>query len=297
MLKPTFLTKGDKIGIVSTARKVSSKEIKASLKLIASWGLVPILGKTIDKEYHQFAGTDNERSADFQSMIDNDEIAAVWCARGGYGTVRVIDEIDFSKFKQQPKWIIGYSDITVLHTHIHNLGVATMHAPMPIDLHKCLPSAIEGFKNSIFGTPKKLVFKGYTGNRQGHMQGELIGGNLSMLYSLCGSASAIETTNKIICIEDLDEYLYHVDRMAQNLKRNAFFENIAGLLIGGMTKMHDNTVPFGKDALQIIAEIVSDYNFPVAFNCPFGHVKNNQTLLFGTEVAVQVGETVTLNYL
>lgn len=298
MFKPSALQKGDQVAIVSTARKVSMKEIQPGIDFLKSIGLAPILGKTIDRAHHQFAGTDQERSEDFQQMLDDDKIKAIWCARGGYGTVRIIDKLDFTKFQKQPKWIIGYSDITVLHSHIHNLGVQTLHAPMAIDLHKSSDKAKELFQNVLLNNEIPFHIASNQLNKTGKCKGKLVGGNLSILYSLCGSSSAIDTKGKILFIEDLDEYLYHVDRMLQNLKRNGYFKELSGLIVGGMTNMHDNTVPFGQTAEEIILDAVSEYDFPVIFDFPAGHVEDNSALLLGTEVELKVSQSdVTLNYL
>ena len=297
MFKPEFLREGDKIAIVSTARKIENREIKDSLSIIKNWGLVPVIGSTIEKAEHQFAGSDQDRAVDFQNMLDDPEIKAIWCARGGYGTVRIIDQIDFAKFMKHPKWIIGYSDITVLHSHIHNLGVATIHAPMPVDFHRGTKTAIDAFKATVFGDSEGYSVETSKKNILGKASGQLVGGNLSILYSLCGSESAIDTTGKILCIEDLDEYLYHIDRMLQNLKRNGYFDNLAGLIVGGMKKMHDNNIPFGKKSKQIILDIVKTYDFPVAFKFPMGHIEDNRALVFGAEASLEVGTNqVELNY-
>lgn len=290
MLKPNFIREGDKIAIVSTARKISFAEVKEAVNILNSWNLTPVLGKTIGIEDHQFAGSDEERKSDFQSMLDNPEIKAIWCARGGYGTVRIIDQIDFSSFIKLPKWIIGYSDITVLHSHLHNLNVQTLHAPMPIDIHKGTKESIHAFKETIFGKKIEHITASHKKNRLGKCKGQLVGGNLSILYSLCGSKSSLDTSGKILCIEDLDEYLYHIDRMLQNLKRNHYFENLSGLIVGGMTKMHDNNVPFGKKAKRIILDIVEEYDFPVAFNFPMGHIENNRAMVLGANVSLEVNE-------
>ncbi|MBQ4818959.1 LD-carboxypeptidase [Aquimarina sp. MMG016] len=290
MLKPNFIRKGDKIAIVSTARKISFAEVKEAVNILNSWNLIPVLGKTIGIEDHQFAGSDEERESDFQSMLDNPKIKAIWCARGGYGTVRIVDKIDFSNFIKQPKWIIGYSDITVLHAHLHNLNVQTLHAPMPIDIHKGTKESINAFKETIFGKKIEHIIASHKKNRVGKCKGQLVGGNLSILYSLCGSKSSLNTSGKILCIEDLDEYLYHIDRMLQNLKRNNYFENLSGLIVGGMTKMHDNNVPFGKKAKRIILDIVKEYDFPVVFNFPMGHIENNRALILGANISLDVNE-------
>jgi len=288
MLNPKFVKKGDKIGIVSTARKIDLKEIRDAIHFLESWGLQPVLGKTIGTSCHQFADDDTKRTADFQRMLDDDSIRAIWCARGGYGTVRIIDHFDFKGFRKAPKWIIGYSDITVLHSHIHAMGVQTIHAPMPIDIHKGTMESINAFREVISGNPTGYKIPSSKKNILGSATGQLVGGNLSILYSLCGSKSALDTKGKILCIEDLDEYLYHIDRMLWNLKRNGYFDNLVGLIVGGMTKMHDNNIPFGKKAKKIILDMVKEYNFPVVFNFPMGHIEDNRALILGAEVSLEV---------
>jgi len=298
MLNPKFVKKGDKIGIVSTARKIDLKEIQDAIHFLESWGLQPVLGKTIGTSCHQFADDDTKRTADFQRMLDDDSIRAIWCARGGYGTVRIIDHFGFKGFRKAPKWIIGYSDITVLHSHIHAMGVQTIHAPMPIDIHKGTMESINAFREVIFGNPTGYKIPSSKKNILGSATGQLVGGNLSILYSLCGSKSALDTKGKILCIEDLDEYLYHIDRMLWNLKRNGYFDNLVGLIVGGMTKMHDNNIPFGKKAKKIILDMVKEYNFPVVFNFPMGHIEDNRALILGAEVSLEVKkEEVIFKYI
>jgi len=297
MLKPDFIKKGDKVAIVSTARKIVRKEIQEAINILQKWDLIPVIGFTIGLENNQFAGTDEERREDFQKMLDDKNISAIWCARGGYGTVRIIDQIDFSGFKKKPKWIIGYSDITVLHCHIHNFNIPTIHAAMPVDIHKGSKETRESLKNTLFGKKITYTIPSSKENKTGNCSGTLIGGNLSILYSLCGSRSSISTVNKILCIEDLDEYLYHIDRMLHNLKRNMYFEGLSGLIVGGMTKMHDNNVSFGNHAKNIILDIVREYDFPVLFDFPMGHIEDNRALLLGEKVSLSVNkETVTLAY-
>lgn len=298
MIVPKNLITGDKIAIVSTAKKIGIAEIEYAIDSVTKWGLIPVMGRTIGLEEHQFAGTDQERAADFQEMLDDPDIRAIWCARGGYGTVRIIDALDFSNFLKNPKWIIGYSDITVLHSHVHINNVATLHSCMPIDFYKATDEAQLSLKEALFGKYLGYTISSGNKNRVGSGSGQLVGGNLSMLYSLCGSESAIDTSDKILCIEDLDEYLYHIDRMLQNLKRNGYFHNLAGLIVGGMTKMHDNEIPFGKTAEEIIADTVKEYDFPVVFNFPMGHVTDNRALVLGAAVSLEVSkEKVVLKYL
>lgn len=297
MIAPPYLKKNDTVAIVSTARKISKNEIKSAINLLKSWGLQVVLGETIGLKHHQFAGTDTQRAQDFQAVLNNPKIKAIWCARGGYGTVRIIDLLDFSTFKQNPKWIIGFSDITVLHSHVHNLGFATIHATMPLLVSQNTKKALQTLKLSLFGKLPSYTLKSSPFNRFGETTGELIGGNLSVLYSLMGSPTSINTTGKILFLEDLDEYLYHIDRMLQNLKRNGVFNDLNGLIIGGITQMHDNKIPFGKNAIQIVLNCVSAYNFPVVFNFTAGHIKNNNALIFGKKVALLCGSKTQLKYI
>lgn len=289
MIIPPYLKEGDTVAIVCTARKISKKELDPAIKLLTHWGLKVKLGDTVGKEYHQFGGTDVQRAEDLQEMLDDKEVQAIWCARGGYGTVRMIDEVNFSSIETNPKWIIGYSDPTVLHCHIHNLGVATIHGQMCLEIENKTEATRDTLKNILFGNYDAIKFASdFKLNRTGHAKGQLIGGNLSVLSSVLGSKSTIKTEGKILFLEDLDEYLYHIDRMVHNIKRNGFFNNLAGLVIGGLTDMHDNTSPFGQSAEEIIANAVKEFNFPVCFNFPAGHSKDNRALIFGAETELIV---------
>ncbi len=289
MLIPNHLKKGDTVAIVSTARKITKAELQPALTLLRQWGLNGILGKSIGAESDQFAGDDNLRTADLQEMMDHPAVKAIWCARGGYGTVRIIDTINFSEFINRPKWIVGYSDITVLHSHIHRLGIATLHAQMPLELEKKSEATKETLHKALFGEPYSLeYFSENSLNRYGEARGSLIGGNLSILYSLCGSPSAVITKGKILFLEDLDEYLYHIDRMMINLKRNGMLNDLAGLIVGGMSDMRDNTIPFGKTAEEIIYDAVKEYNYPVCFDFPAGHIFDNRAIKFGGEVTLDI---------
>ena len=291
MLVPPSLQKGDQIAIVATARKISLEELKQSITLLTDWGFVPIVGKTIGLEDNQYAGTDAERTQDFQEMLDNPEIKAIWCARGGYGTVRIIDQLDFYKFVKYPKWVVGYSDVTVLHSHLHKIGFQTVHATMPVSLEDNSAFAKASLKKSLFGEKPDFNYPtNHSLNQQGKASGILVGGNLSILYSLCGSPSSLDTNGKILFIEDLDEYLYHIDRMVMNLKRNGMLDNLAGLVVGGMTKMHDNRIPFGKTAQEIVMDAIQECDFPVAFDFPAGHLDDNHALLMGAQIELQVTE-------
>jgi len=289
MITPNRLQKGDTVAIVSTARKISKEELNPALQLLESWGLKAVLGKTIGAEENQFAGNDDLRAADFQQMMNDPNVKAIWCARGGYGTVRIIDKLNFSAFKENPKWIIGYSDVTVLHSHIHNFGIETLHAQMCLEIEKRTKETAKSIRKVLFGEEYRIEISQKNSHTSlGNYSGELIGGNLSVLYSLCGSNSAINTEGKILFIEDLDEYLYHIDRMMMNLKRNGMLKNLAGLIVGGMPDMNDNTIPFGKTAEEIIMDAVKEYDYPVCFNFPAGHIEDNRALIMGREVELNI---------
>ncbi|MBE7441001.1 MAG: LD-carboxypeptidase [Flavobacteriales bacterium] len=294
MEKPQPLSKGDKIALISTARKITLQEIEPAISILKLWGLEPVFGKNLFKINHQFAGTTEDRIADLQETLDNPEIKAILCVRGGYGTVQLIDGIDFSTFKKQPKWIIGYSDITVLHNHINkNFGVSTLHATMPINFTTNTKEALESLKETLFGALPIYTTENHQLNRLGEATGELVGGNLSIIYSLTGTPSQLDTKGKILFLEDLDEYLYHIDRMMMNLKRVGMLTNLKGLIVGGMSDMKDNTVPFGKSALEIIFDAVKEYHYPVCFDFPAGHVNDNRSLIMGSEVNLVVDKDWT----
>lgn len=287
---PPYLKKGDTVAIICTARKFFPDDAKPAIDLLDSWGLKVKLGATIGLDSCQLGGTDLERAADFQNMMDDDNIKAIWCARGGYGTVRMIDLLDFTKFKKKPKWIMGFSDVTVLHSQANVERVASMHCIMPFTVPKASDEVKETLRKALFGEQIEYVISSKPYDIVGKASGELIGGNLSILYSLLGSKSSLDTNNKILFIEDLDEYLYHIDRMMYNLKRNGYFENLKGLIVGGMTDMHDNEIPFGQNAVQIIAAIAQEYNIPVCFDFPAGHVKDNRALILGKQVDFEVNK-------
>ena len=297
MIRPNYLKEGATVAIVSTARRISKKELIPAITILKKRGLKVVLGTSIGAEDHQFAGNDELRTSDFQTMLDHPEIDAIWCARGGYGTVRIIDQLDFSNFKNYPKWIIGYSDITVLHAHLHQLGIETLHAQMPLFIETKSDATINSIKETLFGEKYEIIIPSEKNNINGIASGQLIGGNLSILYSLCGSPSALNTKGKILFIEDLDEYLYHIDRMLQNLKRNGMFDQLEGLIVGGMTQMHDNDIPFGKNATEMILDICSEYDFPITFNFPAGHLEDNRALILGRKVDLMVNKNaVTLSF-
>lgn len=290
MIIPEKINIGDKIGVVATARKISMKELIPAIETLESWGFKVVLGRFIFEEYNQFSGTVDQRVVDLQSMIDDNEIKAILCARGGYGTVQIIDKIDFSRLFREPKWIIGYSDITVLHSHLNQFGLATLHATMPINFSKNTKQALDSLRNTLLGRESIIKIASNRMNRLGIAEAEIVGGNLSVLYSLIGSKSDIETDKKILFLEDLDEYLYHIDRMIINMKRNGKFNNLKGMIIGGLRDMNDNDVSFGKTAEEIVLEHVKEYNFPICFGFPSGHLEDNRSISLGVNSVLEVKE-------
>ncbi len=281
---PPFLQCGDTIGITCPSGYVSAERVHYAVHVLQRWGYRVQIGKTVGSEHFYFSGTDEVRRADLQAMLDNPEIAAILMGRGGYGMSRIIDDLDFTSFYRQPKWICGFSDITLLHSHIHtNYNIATLHSPMcgafsPATEHTdfllSLKRALEG-KPAIYQTPVSPF------NRHGKATGILTGGNLAMLAHATGSVSEIDTRDKILFIEDIGEYLYNADRMLLNLKRARKLEKPAGLIIGGFTEMQDTERPFGQTIEQIIAEKVAEYDYPVCFGFPAGHQDINYTLMQG----------------
>lgn len=291
-----FLKEGDRVALAATARAVSPEEMAPAIAMLESWGLQVVVPQGLYEREGQLAGSDEHRAALLQKTLDDPTVKAIFCCRGGYGTVRIIDRLDFSRFAQHPKWIVGYSDVTVLHSHVHRtLGLPTLHATMPINMHGEETPATRSMHDFLFGKKRDYVdyeWEPSAMNRKGVASAPVVGGNLSILYSLCGSRSQIDTRGKILLIEDLDEYLYHIDRMMLNLKRCGMLDELAGLLVGGLTDMHDNTVPFGRTAMQIVAEAVKDYNYPVVFNAPFGHLgDNNLALPLGIKCNIEVANS------
>ena len=286
------LKKGDVVTLISTARKVSPSELDFAITKIKSWGLNVCFGKNLFKKQNQFAGTIKERVEDLQWALDDNKIKAIFFARGGYGSVHVVDYVDWQVFKTNPKWLIGFSDITVFHSHVHQcFNTPSLHAAMPITYPKNTDGALKNIRDILFGENISYKFKGHSFNKYGKVKSVVVGGNLSILYSLLGSKSQLHTDGKILFLEDLDEYLYHIDRMMQALKRAGMLENLSGLMIGSMNKMNDNAVPYGKTAEEIIRDVVSGYAYPVAFDIPSGHVKENLPILFGKKASF----TVTAN--
>lgn len=297
MKVPPFLKKRDKVAIVAPAGNIPGGVLDA-VDLLQSWGLEVVLGESVHAFHHQFAGDDRLRASDFQRMLDDPDVKAIIAARGGYGTVRIIDQLDFSGFSLNPKWIIGFSDITVLHSHIQALfGIPTLHAQMPLNIPDATKPSLESLRRALFGESLSYQYESEQANRSGKAAGVLTGGNLAILVSIAGSVSEPDYAGKILFIEDVGEYYYSIDRMMRMLQRSGKLEKLAGLIIGGFTSLKDNEVRFGQNAEEIILEVVKEYSYPVASGFPAGHIDNNHALVFGKQVTLEVsGQQVDLSY-
>ncbi|TZF85952.1 LD-carboxypeptidase (plasmid) [Pedobacter sp. BS3] len=297
MIAPPYLKQGDKIAITCPAKKLPGP-IDAAVALLQSWDLEVVLGETVTASYHQYAGDDELRTRDLQRFLNDTSVKAIIAARGGYGTIRIIDRLDFSTFQKRPKWIAGFSDITVLHSHIHaNFSIQTIHGQMPLNVPDATKVSLHTLRKALFGEELHYTCKSNKLNRIGKATGQLIGGNLTLLMILDGSVSEMDFTGKILFIEDVGEYLYSIDRMLWHLKRAGKLSQLAGLVVGGFTACKDNDVPFGLTAEEIIAEHVQEFDFPVAFHFPAGHIDNNHALIFGKTVTLRVdARNVLLTY-
>ena len=305
LIVPPALRPGDTIAIVPTARSIMRDELHDGIELAKSWGLNVKLGACIGRKHFQQAGTSRERAADLQAAFDDPEVKAVWCARGGYGTVHLLKHMDLGVLQRDPKWLVGFSDVTVLHNALHKLGIASLHAQMPFNVGAKSDTARETLRRALFGEELTLINERGLGlepsvaNRPGVCEGLVVGGNLSLLYALRGTPYDIDPTGKILFIEDLDELLYHLDRMVMNLKLGGWFERIAGLVVGGMTEMRDKDPndPFGRTAEQIIDTAIGNASYPVCFGFPAGHIADNRALAMGRKAKLSVtSEGATLSF-
>lgn len=292
---PPYLQPGDTIGIVCPAGYLSEEKAQTCIDTLQQWGYKVKTGKTLGGDSATyFSGTDEQRLADLQEMLDDDEIKAILFGRGGYGTGRIIEDVRFKRFKKKPKWLIGFSDITVLHSHIHaNYRIATLHSPMLGAFNE------EGFnseyvlslKNALEGKLSDYMCAPHVFNKSGKAKGQLVGGNLALLAHLTGTSSDISTKGKILFLEDVGEYLYNIDRMLYQLKRTGKFDKLAGLIIGGFTENNDTLRPFGKEVYEIINDVVKGYDYPICFNFPVSHEQENYALKVGVEHRLEVTET------
>ncbi|OKS89146.1 S66 peptidase family protein [Mucilaginibacter polytrichastri] len=287
-ITPPYLKKGDLVAITCPAKKLP-KPMDDAVALLQSWGLRVVLGETVTASYHQFAGNDELRARDMKRFVDDKEVKAIFAARGGYGTIRIIDDINFDNLKQNPKWIIGFSDVTVIHAHLQaNLGLQSIHGQMPVNIPDASAQSLQSLKKALFGEEINYRFTTTSNNVTGHATGELTGGNLMMLISVLGSVSDVNWDGKILFIEDVGEYLYSIDRMLHTLKRAGKLKNLAGLIIGGFSDIKDNDIPFGFTISEIVLNAVKDYHYPVCFDFPGGHVPNNNALILGRTIDLLV---------
>ena len=291
MISPPRLNQGDIIGIVSPAKKIDEALVLNGVEIIRKLGYRVKLGKHVLATDNYFAGTDLQRSSDFQTMLDDPEVKMILCSRGGYGSARIIDSLDFTKFIESPKWIAGYSDITVFHSHLYNLGFETLHSIMPLDFRDNgeISKPVVKLFEAASGESPEYQLRPYKLNKQGSAQGDIIGGNLSILCSILGSDSDFDFSDKILFIEEVGEDLYRIDRMMNTLKRFGKLQNLAGMIVGGLTGMSPGNPDFGKTAEEIILNNIEEFDFPVAFGFPAGHFAENYPIIIGRKIQIEVG--------
>jgi len=292
MKKPAYLQQGDTIAIVAPAGVIKNNlSIYKAADLAKSWGLHVLIGKHVFDSYHHFSATDKNRTTDLQEALDNASIKAIWCARGGYGTVRIIDDLNFDSFIKRPKWIIGYSDITVLHSQIHNLGYESIHGFMPVNIEfpeEQRKESVNSLQRALFGELNSYTIPSSAYNKMGKTNGQLIGGNLSLLENLLGTTSSIDTKDNILFFEEIGEYKYHIDRLLQGLKRNGYFDHCNGIIVGGMSHLKKNNPSYGQAIETLILDVIPQKNIPVIFDFPAGHDAENRALYLGRNIEMTV---------
>ena len=291
MIFPENLKFGDKVAVVATAKKVDRDNTLNGIQILKSWGLRVVPGAFLFEQFHDFAGTDDHRLRDIQDMINDSEIKAIFVARGGYGSIRIIDQINFQSMLKKPKWICGFSDITAIHLKLYKLGIASLHAPMPAFFHAVNDKSLLYLKNILFGSKEKYSIKSIPFNRPSRCSGKITGGNLSLICNSIGTPSEVVTKDHILFIEDVGEKLYHVDRMVMQLKRAGKLKEIAGLIVGQFSDMQDQE-KYGFDAYEIIKSHIVEFDYPVAFNFPIGHTQLNYPIIIGQERELIVGDSL-----
>lgn len=297
-IRPAYLKRGDRVAIVAPAGILKGRQaaIENAQVLLKSWGLVPVLGPHLFAQKNHFAGEDAERLSDLQWALDDADIRAIWCARGGYGSTRIIDDLNFEGFQKSPKWLIGYSDITVLHNKLQNLGYESIHGMMAVNMEEnrnAIASSMATLKASLFGALTSYSIAPHKLNQKGKTKGVLVGGNLTLLAAQLGSDTALNTKGKILFIEEIGEYKYHIDRMLQSLKRAGYFEHCSAVLVGDMTEIKANTTPWGSNEEQLIVDVLKAYDFPIAFGIPSGHELENRALIFGRNISLNISPSET----
>jgi muramoyltetrapeptide carboxypeptidase len=296
--QPSYLKKGDKIAIVCPAKKLP-KSIDGAIETLKSWGLEVVVGNTVNGSYHQFSGTDEERAADLQQFLDDKSVKAIIAGRGGYGTIRLIDLLDFTIFNEEPKWLVGFSDITILLSHaLADLNTQSIHAQMPYTFNTSTAEALESLRKSLFGEPLSYNYSSEFINREGKTEGVLIGGNLSLLIAVEGSVSEMNFDDKILFLEDVGEHEYSIDRMMRLLKRKGKLNKLKGLIVGAFNEISEETIPFGQTPEEVILELVKEFDYLVCFNFPTGHIDDNRAMVVGKTILLSVAKNdVQLNYL
>jgi len=291
VIKPSFLKSGDRVGVVAMASHVSYPSMEEGLRILREdWGLEVVEGQTLHAKYNQFAGTDEERRQDLQTMLDDEGLKAIFSARGGYGSSKIIDKLRFQRFKKAPKWLVGFSDITAVHCHVHRLGVESLHATMPkLFGNAGGENALESLRKALWGEQLDYAMPANDFNRFGKVHAPVVGGNLCLITHLIGSRSELDTRGKILFIEDVEEYYYNLDRMMVQLKRARKLDHLAGLVVGQFTDLKDNeSSSFGKNHLEIIKEYIEEYDYPVCFDFPVGHVLDNRAMVVGRSAILEV---------
>lgn len=289
VIEPKFLKAGDTLLLIGISRARSEEQLAPAIAQLQAWGLQVECGPNLYKKHHQFAGNDEERAADLQWAINHPTAKAVLFAGGGYGAMRVIDRVDFTPIIKAPKWFIGYSDATAVFSRLEKIGVPSLHATMAFQFSQHA-EATESLRKALFGETIDYAIIPSSFNRNGSAEGKVLGGNLSLLYALSGSCDDLQTDDCILFIEDLDEQLYHLDRMMVQLKRSGKLSGLKALLVGGMSDMKDNAVPYGKTAEEIVLDAVKEYTYPVCFNFPAGHIPRNLALYLGKMARLEVEE-------
>lgn len=290
MYRTNFLQKGDTVAIVSPSGPIKENALDFALETLSLWGLNVIVGKHVYDHWKVYAGSDADRAADFQEMVNNPNVKAIICSRGGYGAMRIINTIDFSAFATHPKWIVGFSDVTIFHSQLNNLNYQSIHGVMAKGFANVTPESLQSLHDVLFGVVRPIEFPSNCRNRCGTCSGELVGGNLSILYSLRGTPYEYDYSGKILFIEDLNEYLYHIDRMIQNLKHSGILRNVAGIIVGTMSNMKNGVDEYENSVEEIILDAVREYSYPVAFNFPSGHETLNHAIIIGGQYTLTVEE-------
>ena len=295
LIQPELLKSGDTISILAPSGVLNNfdKNIEKAINIFKSWGLNVVLGNHIYDKNGHFAGTDKNREKDFQKALDNKNIKAIWCARGGYGAVRIIDKLNFDNYLKNPKWIIGFSDITVIHNKLNFLNSESIHAMMITGFEDIGQNndSLSKLKNVLFGDSLSYSITSNKNNKTGKSEGIIVGGNLTLIQSTIGSKTELKMKDKILFIEEIGEYAYHIDRMLYSLKRAGYFENCKGLIVGQISDVKKNTTDFGRSINELILDVLDEYNFPILFDFPAGHEKTNFPIILGRKVILEVSKS------